>query len=174
MKKLGSIIFSFFVVFLFSTSPLHAQMMGNSEITITPSAQDITDIQTGQNLYDKFQNNQVSCSNLTDADFEKIGEYLMNQSFGGNANAHIQMNESMKQMVGENGEEQMHIRLAKSATGCSENLQANRSTMMNGTYGPQMMMGWRNGFSFLPFLIQIVVLIDLLLVAVWLWMRIKK
>ena len=129
---------------------------------ITPSAQDVKDIQTGQDLYSKFQSKQTSCSQLRDGDFEKIGEYLMNQSFGGNSNAHIQMNNTMKQMIGENGEEQMHIRLAKNATGCSTNGQGSGNNIMGwGNYG-------------IPFLIQSAALIDLILVGVWLWKKIQK
>lgn len=168
----------FVLVLTFSFIPMRsvsAQMMGNitpvmQQNGATPSAQDLQDIQTGQDIYNKFHNKQVNCAQLKDPDFEKIGEYLMNQSFGGNTNAHIQINSAMKQMMGENGEEQMHIRLGKNATGCNTSGQGGVNNMMGSGYSG--MMGWNNGFSILPLLIQLVVLVDLILVGVWLWRRI--
>ena len=126
-KKLFLVLLILFSFFAFLKTA-NAQMMGNSEPSVTPSAQDIKDIQTGQNLYNKFQSKQLSCGQLKDADFEKIGEYVMNQRFS-NTNQHIQMNNQAKQMMGENGEEQMHIQIAKNATGCSSNGQGGENTI---------------------------------------------
>jgi hypothetical protein len=148
-------------------------MMGNGtpfikQSQVTPSAQDLDDIQKGQTLYNKFKNKQITCKQLKDDDLEKIGEYVMNQRFD-STNNHIQMNERAKQMMGENGEEQMHIRLGKNATGCT-----------NGQGGVYTMMGWGyngmmgSGLFIIPFLVQIVILIDLILVGIWLWKQIQK
>lgn len=138
---------------------------------VTPSADDLEDIQAGQSLYNKFQSKQLACNQIKDADFEKIGEYLMNQSFGGNVDAHIQMNNSMKQMMGENAEEQMHIRLGKNATACNTNGQGGGNDMMGyGNYG-NMMMG---GTGIIGSIFGIVVLIDLILLGILLWKKIKK
>lgn len=163
------------IVLLFLQKSVNAQMMRGltpvQQINITPSQQDLQDIQTGQSLYNKFQAKQISCAKLQDADFEKIGEYLMNQSFGGNTNAHIQMNNNMKQMMGEQAEEQMHIRLGENATQCNTNKQGGGLPMM-GWYSN--MMGWNNGFSFFGSLIQIFVLVDLVLLGIWLFKKIQK
>jgi len=170
-KKFITLLAVFSLVF-FPTQVAHGQMMGNPQVSTTPSVQDIQDIQAGQSLLNKFQNKQVTCRQLKDDDFEKIGEFLMNQSFGNNTNAHIQMNDNMKQMMGESGEEQMHIRLAKNATGCTTNEQGGVNNMMSwGNFG---MMGWNSGFVILPFLIQLIVFVDLVLVGIWLWERISS
>jgi len=148
-----------------------AQMMGNPRSIIAPSTQDIRDIQTGQDLYSKFQSKQLSCNQLKDNDFEKIGEYVMDQRFN-NTNLHIQMNNTMKQMMGEQSEENMHIRLGRLATGCDTNF-SNKGGVRN-------MMGWgysgmmSAGFGFLGTIVWIVVLIDLILLGIWLWKKIQK
>lgn len=162
------ILFSFFAFF----KTANAQMMGNSSPSVTPSTQDIQDIQTGQNLYNKFQSKQLSCSQLKDNDFEKIGEYIMNQRFS-NTNQHIQMNNQAKQMMGENGEEQMHIQIAKSVTGCDLNGKGGSNNMMSyGGYGN--MMGGNFGVGYLGIITWIVVLVDLILLGIWLWKQINK
>ncbi len=156
--------------------PGSAQMMtgsassagqGGGEI---PSAQDLKDIQTGQDLFGKFQSKQLSCGQLKDDDFEKIGEYIMNQRFGGDSARHIQMNNTAKQMMGENGEEQMHIQLGKNTTGCNTNKQGGGNNMMGWGYSGMMSAG----FGFLGTIIWVVVLIDLILLGVWLWKKIQK
>ena len=163
------------IVLLFLPNSVNAQMMRGitpvQQTNIVPSEQGLQDIQTGQELYNKFQSKQVTCSELKDADFEKIGEYLMDRSFGGNTNAHIQMNNNMKQMMGENAEEQMHIRLGENATQCNINKQGGGIPMM-GWYSN--MMGGNNGFSVFGSLIQIFVLVNLVLLSIWLWKKIKK
>ncbi len=177
MKFILALI-SLTILFLLSPQTTRAQMMRNvtpmtAQVSVTPSAQDLSDIQTGQELYTKFQNKEISCTTLQDADFEKIGEYLMNQSFGGNANVHIQMNNTMKQMMGENGEEQMHIRLAKNATGCNINGQGGGNTMMGwGGYGNMMNGAW--GIGLLGFIFWIVLFVDLILLGMWLWKQLQK
>ncbi len=188
-KKIIIFVVTFLLVgSLFSRA--NAQMMGGtgspmmqglSETpTVTPTQQDMQDIQTGKDLFTKFQSNQISCSNLKDDDFEKIGEYLMDQSFGGNTAAHIQMNNAMKQMMGDQGEEQMHIRLAKNATGCGTNTngQGGGTGMMGnwGWNGVGSMMGgnWFGAFGAFAFLFWLVGFIDLILLGIFLWKRIGR
>ena len=71
----------------------------------------------GKQFLDNLNNKTVTCSQLKDADFEKIGEYFMGQSIG-DTSRHIAMNEMMKSMMGEQGEEQMHIAWGKRGSGC--------------------------------------------------------
>lgn len=175
IKKL---LFSLALVVIFVFTPMqnvYAQMMGNmtsgvQNENVIPSAADLRDIQEGKVLYGKFQNKQITCTKLNNSDYEKIGEYLMNQRFGGDSKAHIQINNTMKQMMGEKGEEQMHVLLAKSVTGCGIKKQGGDNKMMN--FGYTGMMGWNNGFSLLPLLIHLVILVDLTLAGVWLWKKI--
>lgn len=70
----------------------------------------------GKALYDKLQAKTVVCADLSDDDFELIGKYFMGKQSG---STHEQMNERIKQMMGDEGEVQMHIILGKNATKCS-------------------------------------------------------
>jgi hypothetical protein len=87
----------------------------------------------GKALYSKLQAKEAICADLADSDFELIGEYLMGQKAGA---SHEQMNAMIKQMMGDQGEEQMHISLAKSQTGCAAGGTASEQSssygMMNG------------------------------------------
>ncbi len=71
----------------------------------------------GKTFLDGLNNKTVTCSQLKDADFEKIGEYFMGQAIG-DTSRHIAMNEMMKGMMGEQGEEQAHIAMGKRLSGC--------------------------------------------------------
>lgn len=186
-----SIIFILVIAFLFiwSSSQTHAQMIGNTNNSmmqgfsgtpeVTPTQQDLQDIQIGQVIYTKFQSKQVSCTSLQDADFEKIGEYLMNQQFG-NTNSHIQMNDKIKSMMGDQEEERMHIAIGKSVTGCNTGNQQGGVRTMTGWNGFGMMnggfgfgRGWL-GVLFSGIILHTLICIDLILLGVWLWKQIKK
>lgn len=69
----------------------------------------------GKVLFDKVASKEMTCADLSDDDFELIGEYVMGQRFGNN---HEQMNTRLKLMMGDDGEVRMHIALGKSATNC--------------------------------------------------------
>ena len=73
--------------------------------------------QEGKQFLDNLNNKTTTCSQLKDADFEKIGEYFMGQSIG-DTSRHIAMNEMMKSMMSEQGEEQMHIAWGKRGSDC--------------------------------------------------------
>src|SRR4030043_1577632 len=73
--------------------------------------------QEGKQFLDKLNNKTVTCSQLNDSDFEKIGEYFMGQSIG-DISRHIVMNNMMKSMMGEQGEEQAHAMMGKRMSGC--------------------------------------------------------
>jgi len=99
---------------------------------------------------------------------------IMDQKFG-NTNQHIQMNDKAKQMMGENGEEQMHINIAKSTLSCIKNGKGGVTGMMGwGGFGGMMNGGFGWGFGILGFIVWIVVLIDLILLGIWLWKKIQK
>ena len=68
-------------------------------------------------MLNNLTDNTISCPQLNDVDFEKIGEYFMGKSIG-NIQRHISMNEMMKRMMGENGEEQAHQAMGKRLSGC--------------------------------------------------------
>lgn len=99
-------------------------MMGR--FTASPASELAADDHTareeaeGKEIWDKLQAKQVSCEKLSDKDFGALGEYFMGQSIG-NTERHAAMNQMMTNMLGENGEEQMHITLGKRSSGCDTN-----------------------------------------------------
>src|SRR3989338_6235398 len=93
--------------------------------------------QEGRNFLDNLNNKTVLCSKLNDTDFEEIGEYFMGQSIG-DTSRHIAMNEMMKSMMGEQGEEQMHIAMGKRMSNCEPGIPMPQN-MMNGSMMPMMM-----------------------------------
>ena len=108
--------------------------------------------QEGKQFLDNLNNKTVTCSQLKDADFEKIGEYFMGQSIG-DTSRHVQMNNMMKSMMGEQGEEQMHIIWGKRGSGCDTSAALPSQgagfvpmmQMMMGRGGnPIMGYGWNN------------------------------
>lgn len=100
--------------------------------------------QEGQKFLDDLKSQKVTCSQLKDVDFEKIGEYFMGQSIG-NTQRHIAMNDMMKRMMGEKGEEQAHQAMGKRYSGCDATAafpaQDNGFLPMMGMLG---MMGGNN------------------------------
>ena len=121
--------------------------------------------QEGKRFLDDLNNKAITCSQLKDADFEKIGEYFMGQAVG-DTSRHIAMNEMMKGMMGEQGEEQMHIAWGKRGNGCGTSSQdtgfmpmMGMMQMMGGGGNPMMgyggwnnMMGGWGGFGVLSWL----------------------
>jgi len=102
--------------------------------------------QEGKQFLDGLNNKTVTCSQLKDADFEKIGEYFMGQSIG-DTPRHIAMNEMMKSMTGEQGEEQMHIAWGKRGSGCDTSAAfpsqgVGFMPMMNFGFTPFGSFGW--------------------------------
>src|SRR3989344_3395226 len=99
--------------------------------------------QEGKQFLDNLNNNTVTCSQLKDADFEKIGEYFMGQSIG-DTSRHIAMNEMMKSMMGEQGEEQIHVTWGKRGSGCDT------SAAFPSQGAGFMPMMWMVGSAFAP------------------------
>lgn len=170
-------------IFFFTTDQVFAQVMpsGNymmqNQVSVTPSEGDLQDINTGKDLFLKLQNKQLTCSNLQDDDFEKIGEYIMNVQFGENTSSHIQMNERIKQMMGDQGEERMHTAIGRSVMNCNlSNQQGGVNNMMgNWNWNGSMMSGnWFGAFSIFAVLFLLVGLVDLILLGIFLWKKIGK
>lgn len=175
------IVFGFLFI---SLSSVHAQMMsGNTYPTPAITSSDIQSQQQeeneGKTVLDELNTKSITCSQVTDTQFEKIGEYVMAKSFSGDTASHIAANNRMKSMMGDQGEEQMHINIGKQTAGCNNNGNANLrgggNTMMGWGYGNNGMMGGNFGaFSILALLFWLVGFIDLVLVGIWLWQKIKK
>ena len=89
-------------------------MMQENGLT-ADSAEQNKEIADGKALYERLKLKQTNCQDLSDSDFELIGEYLMAQMAG---ERHGQMNTIMKQMMGEEGEEEIHRMMARRASNC--------------------------------------------------------
>ncbi len=69
----------------------------------------------GKEVWQKLQSGQVKCADLSEEDFDVLGEYFMGQMMG---DSHAYMNGMMMQAHGEDGEEQIHITMGKRFSGC--------------------------------------------------------
>ncbi|MCL4354902.1 SHOCT domain-containing protein [Patescibacteria group bacterium] len=94
--------------------------------------------QEGKTLLDNLNNKTIACSQVSDSDFEKIGEYFMGQAIG-DTSRHIVMNNMMKGMMGKQGEEQAHIVTGKRLSGCDSSAVA---SSWNDGWTPMMNMMW--------------------------------
>ncbi|MBI2267880.1 MAG: SHOCT domain-containing protein [Candidatus Blackburnbacteria bacterium] len=107
--------------------------------------------QEGKEIWGKLQAKQLECNNLTDENYAVLGEYFMGQSIG-NTERHAAMNQMMISMVGEQGEEQMHVVMGKRNSGCDTGTKGGGNPMM-GYGGWGNMMGW--GFGILGWLFML-------------------
>ena len=103
--------------------------------------------QEGKTFLDNLKSKTITCSQLKDADFEKIGEYFMDQSIGDTAR-HIAMNEMMKGMMGEHGEEQAHIAMGKRLSGCDTSAAFPSQSASFMPMMQMMMGGWSSPYGF--------------------------
>ena len=138
-------------IMLMVVQSTHAQMMGGFSTTSPDEvAQTTKDESDGKAVWDKLQNKEVTCANLTDDDFDVLGDFFMGNAVGSN---HASMNLMMKTRMGEEGEKQMHIAMGKRLSGCFTN-----ATLPNGSsyFMPMMgglggMMGGSRGFSMMGY-----------------------
>ncbi len=196
MKKILLIIITFFL--FFSPSVAFAQGMmdwgSNSNTSSSAVAATAQDQTKGKQIWEELQAKKLQCNSLISDNYELLGEYFMGQMIG-DTQRHALMNSMMQNMMGKNGEEQMHIVLGKRGSGCFSNLAVPSNTpsfmigMMNnvytngggvknmmGNWGWGSMMGWTGfgGFNLFSFLIFLVIFIDLVLLGVYLWKQINK
>lgn len=113
MKNIIATIFISVFILGASVSGVRAQMMqGGSAITDDHTAREEAE---GKAVWEKIQAKQTTCSDLSDKNFETLGEYFMGQMTG---TSHEAMNSMMKQMIGKGGEEQMHVVMGKRLSSC--------------------------------------------------------
>jgi len=127
MKKLLSLTI---LIFIFSlTFPASSFAQANDDHTAREEAE-------GKEIWGKLQTAELKCDDLTDESFGALGEYFMGQIM---SDAHESMNNMMIQMLGEKGEEEMHVALGKRMSGCDPNAAMPQNMMNSGMM--QMMMG---------------------------------
>lgn len=155
-------------------------MMSTTSSTVDTHA--VAEETKGKEIFNQLQSKQATCQNLSDDDFEVLGEYFMGQMAG---SSHEAMNTMMSQMMGNDGERQMHIAMGKRLSGCDTNAPMPQN-MTNAGIMPMMMsmMGGRNSMmdiwginslgEVLSLVSSILVVIVLSLSAIWFWKQINK
>ena len=121
----------------------------------------------GKEIWNKLQNKEMTCAGISDDDFGALGEYFMGQMVG---EAHEAMNNMMTQMMGKEGEEEMHVVMGKRLSGCDASAvipsqgigfmsMMQMMPMMGGrgmspvnyNFGSWNTWGWLNGITTLLF-----------------------
>ena len=193
MKKI--LLFGIVTAFILTVSlPVitRAQMMGNIGNSTTVNNQIIQEEAEGKAILGKLQSQQTSCSNLSDDNFEKLGDYFMGQMMG---SSHSAMDALMTQRIGEDNNRLMHIALGKRFSGCDtsavfpsqgasflpmmgmmggwsssyDNYQPNNFNSMMGNYynNGYSMMGY-GGFGWLPMILWwTLIIIGIVLLIRW-------
>lgn len=124
---------------------------GNNTITKNDDGHTAREEAEGKEIWGKLQAKELKCEDLSDENFGALGEYFMGQMAG---EQHEAMNDMMIQMMGEEGEEQMHITMGKRMSGCEPNAPIPQTTMNSGMMPMMMMMmqmmmgGWSSPFGF--------------------------
>lgn len=143
------------ITLLLTPSTTFAQgRMGNwtsSPSSVTSDDHTAREEAEGKEVWEKLQAKQLECKNLTDEQYSSLGEYFMGQSIG-DTQRHALMNQMMTNMMGEEGEEQMHVAMGKRVSGCEPNAQIPSNKvgfrpmlwMMGGGGNPMMGTGWEN------------------------------
>lgn len=98
----------------------------------------------GKAVWEKLQAKELTCKDLSDDNFGTLGEYFMGQMMG---TSHEAMNNMMVGMIGEKGEEQMHVVMGKRLSGCDTSAAFSSQSvgftpMMNMMWG-----GWSSPFG---------------------------
>ena len=158
MKKLIFSAIGIIIVTLFASGVVFAQETRNTAtVSGSHTAQEEAE---GKTVWEKLQAKELACKDLSNDNFETLGEYFMGQMVG---TSHEAMNNMMIQMMGEGGEEQMHVVMGKRLSGCD----TSAAFPSQGTgFMPMMQMmmgGWSSpaglnqsnnsmmNFGFMPF-----------------------
>ena len=114
----------------------------------------------GKAAWEKLQTKELACKDLSDDNFGTLGEVFMGQMMGA---SHEAMNNMMIQMMGEQGEEQMHVVMGKRLSGCDTSaafpsqgtgFMSMMQMMMGGWSSPSELNQGNNSmmnFGFTPF-----------------------
>ena len=131
----------FAIAAFLAAGSVHAQMMGSYDAgwtypspSVTASSSDDQMIARGKALWQELGAKQISCNQLTQDNYEQLGEYFMDQMTG---IGHESMDSAMSQMMGEQGDQAMHIAMGQRLSGCVPN-----AGFQNGAWGQVMQGGW--------------------------------
>ena len=155
MKKLFFIAIFLFTFVLTPSTTLAQSMMGTQSPVFSDN-HTASEEQEGKEIWDKLQAKEIECKDLTNDNYAVLGEYFMGQSIG-NTQRHAAMNQMMTSMMGEEGEERMHIAMGKRLSGCDTSAQIPANGvgfmpmmfLLRQGFGGQWMMGGWGGFGIL-------------------------
>lgn len=178
-------------VVLLLPSRAYAQMMGGYPDTSTQSAdQGSLDETTGKTIWDRLQNGQISCGQLTNDDFDKLGDFFMANMMG---TQHDQMDQLITERLGDSGELAMHVAMGKRLSGCNANAPfpngsgyfmpmmgyggmmnsvVNADAFLKGGVLPMMGYGYgvgMGGFGFFGLVTWLLLVVFLILGVVYFW-----
>ncbi|MDO8505944.1 MAG: hypothetical protein Q7S48_05230 [bacterium] len=106
-------------------------------------AEGVSEAQEGAAINQALQSGAKKCADITDSEFELMGEFFMERMAG---ESHDSMNTMMKQTMGDSGEEQMHAVMGKRMSGCDANAEMPAGMMSNMMGGGMMgVSGMGNG-----------------------------
>lgn len=154
MKKLFVSIIFLLTILIQPVNVFAQGMMGTQ--SATPSDDHTAREEAeGKEVWEKLQVKQIECKSLINDDYQALGEYFMGQSIG-NTQRHELMNQMMTNMMGKEGEKQMHIAMGKRLSNCDTNaaypqngwgfmpmmwmMRGGGNSMMDPGFG--MMNGW--------------------------------
>jgi len=148
----------FILIFTFQTTAFAQNMMTQpvannmmyfnqnlNEADQTAITETSADEAAGKAIWDKLQNKQTDCKSLTEDDYDVLGDYFMGLMSGGN---HATMNTKMTNMMGTDGEKQMHIVMGERLSGC--NTEAALPSQFQQFSILMPMMGLQNGQNLPP------------------------
>lgn len=152
MKRGVYLVVGFVPMAVLAFSPsVSAQMMGSYQEQNPPSQSDIqseSDMQkAGQAIYKKLQSGDTSCQKLSNDDYEKLGEYFMGLSAGSTEN-HVYWDQQVQQMMGDQGDTQMHVVWGERGSGCHPNatVPANTPAFLGGMMNPHSAIDGNDGY----------------------------
>lgn len=190
MKRILVLISFSLIIFIFASS-VNAQMMGLPFSETDENSHSKSDTHESiddflPEILDKYGANsikEINCEEVSDEDFERIGDGVMESIHPGEAH------DAMDEMMGGEGSESLelaHINMGRSYLNCQE-ITRTGFGMMRGNYDNQKggginMMGWGYGANMmgtsnlgvLGALIWVAIFVDLVLLGIWLWKQITK
>lgn len=86
-------------------------------VPATAAASPADEQRQGQDLAARLQAGTTTCDQLSASDFDHIGEYVMGRALG-STSVHQAMNDRMRLMLGDQGEQRMHELMGRRFAGC--------------------------------------------------------